>query len=187
MKPVTGPLNAVFEVVDLPFQAPPPREELLARLNGKDETKKRNARWLLDALERDGRIRSSYPDPVQIWKFGAGPTLIALGIFSYSIFTTRQHNDSRPSRTSPAAAEKSQIPGTERGGVLLPSESQRGDNAGAGDHDARGRRWERLFGKKHDCSRITPARFAQGDKCFAGNRGSLGKTNSSRKLSPTDV
>ena len=79
MRPVNGPLNAVFEIVDLPFQAPPSREELTARLNGKDEIKKRNARWLLDALERDGKIRASYPDPLQIWKFGAGPTLIALG------------------------------------------------------------------------------------------------------------
>ncbi len=74
MKPVEGPLHAVFEIVNLPFQAPPLREELTARLNGKDETKKRNARWLLD-----GNIRTSYPDPLQVWKFGAGPTLIALG------------------------------------------------------------------------------------------------------------
>lgn len=79
MKPVDGPLNAVFEITDLPFQAPPSREELMARLAGKDEIKKRNARWLLDALERDGKIRTSYPDPMQVWKFGGGPTLIALG------------------------------------------------------------------------------------------------------------
>ena len=88
MRPVNGPLNAVFEMIDLPFQAPPSRAELTVRLNGKDEIKKRNARWLLDALERDGKIRTSYPDPVQIWKFGVGPTIIALGgelVVDYSL------------------------------------------------------------------------------------------------------
>ena len=54
-------------------------------------------------------------------------TLIALGILSYSIFTTRQHNDSRPSHTSQAAAEKSQIPGTERGLPVSPAVPQESD------------------------------------------------------------
>ena len=79
MKAVNGPLTVAFEFIDLPFQAPPSREELMKRLNGKDERNKRNARWLLDMLERDGKIRASYPDPLQIWRFGGGPAIIALG------------------------------------------------------------------------------------------------------------
>jgi neutral ceramidase len=79
MKPVNGPLRAVFEYTDVPFQTPPSREELTRRLADTNAARRRNARWLLDALERDGRIRTSYPDPVQVWQFGDGPTLIALG------------------------------------------------------------------------------------------------------------
>jgi len=79
MQPVNGALRAVFENTEVPFQKPPSREELTARLADTNAARRRNARWLLDALERDGRIRSSYPDPVQVWQFGDGPTLIALG------------------------------------------------------------------------------------------------------------
>jgi hypothetical protein len=79
MKPVNGALRAAFESVEVPFQMPPSREELTARLKDPNAARRRNARWLLDALERDGRIRTSYPDPVQVWQFGDGPTLIALG------------------------------------------------------------------------------------------------------------
>ena len=79
MKPVNGALRAAFENTEVPFQKPPSREELTTRLADTNAARRRNARWLLDALERDGRIRSSYPDPVQVWQFGDGPTLIALG------------------------------------------------------------------------------------------------------------
>jgi neutral ceramidase len=79
MKPVNGVLRAFFENVDVPFQAPPSREELTRRLKDSNAARRRNARWLLQDLDRDGRIRSSYPDPVQVWQFGDGPTLIALG------------------------------------------------------------------------------------------------------------
>lgn len=74
MKAVDGPLHAAYDVLDLPFQPPPSRDELNARLNGKDELRKRNARWLLE-----GPVVKSYPDPMQVWKFGPGPKIIALG------------------------------------------------------------------------------------------------------------
>jgi neutral ceramidase len=79
MKPVNGALRAAFEYTEVPFQKPPSREELTARLKDANPGRRRNARWLLDALERDGRIRTSYPDPIQVWKFGDGPTMIAMG------------------------------------------------------------------------------------------------------------
>lgn len=79
MKPVNGMVRAVFENVEVPFQAPPSREELTARLKDANAARRRNAGWLLEALERDGRIRSSYPDPVQVWQLGDGPTMIAMG------------------------------------------------------------------------------------------------------------
>jgi hypothetical protein len=79
MKPVNGALRAAFENTEVPFQTPPSRDALTARLKESNVARRRNARWLLDGLERDGRIRTSYPDPVQVWQFGDGPTLIALG------------------------------------------------------------------------------------------------------------
>lgn len=79
MKPVSGPLGAAYEIVDLPFQPAPSREELQARLAGTNQAKQRNARWLLAMLDRGEKIRTSYPDPVQVWRFGSGPLLLALG------------------------------------------------------------------------------------------------------------
>src|SRR4029453_8631809 len=54
MKPVNGVLRAAFENTDVPFQKPPSREELTKRLTDTNAARRRNARWLLDALERDG-------------------------------------------------------------------------------------------------------------------------------------
>jgi hypothetical protein len=48
----------------------------------------RHARLLLDVLDREGRIYDRYPYPVQVWRFGAGLTLIALGgevVVDYSL------------------------------------------------------------------------------------------------------
>jgi neutral ceramidase len=79
MKPVSGPLRAAYDLVELPFQAAPSRAELQARLAGKNPAKQRNARWLLAMLDRGEKIRTSYPDPVQVWEFEGGPLLLALG------------------------------------------------------------------------------------------------------------
>ncbi|MEK7409219.1 MAG: neutral/alkaline non-lysosomal ceramidase N-terminal domain-containing protein, partial [Acidobacteriota bacterium] len=52
MRPVAGPLRTAFDHVDLPFQTPPARQELQARLNDKDAIRRQHARHLLEILDR---------------------------------------------------------------------------------------------------------------------------------------
>ncbi len=78
MKPVGGPLVPVFDRVDLPFQKPPSREEFQQRLQDSDSSRRRHARYMLDILERDGRLPDRYPYPVQVWQFGRDLTFLAL-------------------------------------------------------------------------------------------------------------
>ena len=88
MRPVTGPLAAAFEHVDIPFQTPPTRAALEEVLKTASGMRARHARQLLAILDREGRIYDRYPYPVQVWRFGSGQTLIALGgevVVDYSL------------------------------------------------------------------------------------------------------
>jgi neutral ceramidase len=88
LKPVTGPLNAAFDDVDIPFQTPPTREDLESVLETATGMRGRHAKLLLGILDREGKIYDRYPYPVQVWRFGSGLTLIALGgemVVDYSL------------------------------------------------------------------------------------------------------
>lgn len=94
MRVLTGPLTAAFDHVDIRFQTPPSRDELEARLKTQKGMPARHARQLLDQLERDGRITDRYPYPVQVWQFGSGLTLIALGgevVVDYALRFKREY------------------------------------------------------------------------------------------------
>lgn len=88
MAPLSGPLEAVYEQVDVPFHQPPGRTELEQRLNDKNNYIRQHAKRLLSDLDRDGRLPASYSYPVQVWQFGRGLKLIALGgevVVDYSL------------------------------------------------------------------------------------------------------
>jgi hypothetical protein len=77
--PVSGPIRAAFERVDLPISAPPTKEEFEAKLNDKRGAVQRHARRHLEMMARGEKLMSSYPCPVQVLRFGNDLTLIALG------------------------------------------------------------------------------------------------------------
>jgi lipid-A-disaccharide synthase-like uncharacterized protein len=79
MRPQSGPVKAAFELVDVPFQKAPSRAEFERRLNDKDVSIQRHAKYMLQILDRDGKFRDRYPYPVQVWRFGTGVTWIILG------------------------------------------------------------------------------------------------------------
>ena len=88
MRPVTGPLTAAFDYVDIPFQTPPTREALESVLKTATGMRARHAKLLLGVLDREGRIYDRYPYPVHVWRFGSGLTRIALGgetVVDYSL------------------------------------------------------------------------------------------------------
>jgi hypothetical protein len=75
---VRGPLQLAFERVMLPLAAPPTRAEFQARLSDPNIFRQRHAERMLERLERDGRLMTQYPYPIQVLQFGETLTLIAL-------------------------------------------------------------------------------------------------------------
>jgi hypothetical protein len=89
MQPVEGNLKVALEHVELPFQSPPTREELEWRIKTESsESRKRYAQFLLDELDREGKLATEYPYPLQAWQFGNDLTLIVMAgevVVDYSL------------------------------------------------------------------------------------------------------
>lgn len=79
MIPVTGPLEAAFERVELSLQKPPNREQLSAMLTGKEGYERRAIEHQLSLLDREGRLADRALYPIQVWQFGRSLKLVALG------------------------------------------------------------------------------------------------------------
>jgi len=77
-KPLRGPLSVAYADVTVDFAPPPPREELEKTATKGKEPYRTHAAALLKQLKDDGKIGSSYPCPVQVVRFGADLTLVAL-------------------------------------------------------------------------------------------------------------
>lgn len=77
-KPIRGPLKFDLKEIDLPFE-PVTRDELLERRKHKDGYEQRRSEALLAELEKNGKVRESYPYPVQVLQFGGDLTLVTLG------------------------------------------------------------------------------------------------------------
>jgi neutral ceramidase len=94
MRPQSGPIKAAFQLVNIGFQTPPSRQEFEGRLKDKDTSRARHAKYMLSIYERDGKLPSQYPYPVQVWQFGAGLKWIILGgevVVDYSLRFKKQY------------------------------------------------------------------------------------------------
>jgi len=91
---VAGPLRALYAHVDLPLTRLPTRAELEERRKHKDVFQRRFAERMLAHLDREGKLPTSYPCPVQIWKLGDRLTFIALGgevVVDYALRLKREY------------------------------------------------------------------------------------------------
>jgi hypothetical protein len=92
-RPVRGPLRTALAEVTLDFVPPATRNELLEMRESGDRYARRKATLLLEELERNGRIRSTYAYPVQVVRFGDDLTLVALAgepVVDYSLRLKRE-------------------------------------------------------------------------------------------------
>lgn len=78
MKPIGGPLRVAYGVAEVPFQKAPTRETLLARRKTLQGPSLRYNDYLLEKLQRDGKLEDRHPYPVHAWRFGEDLTLIGL-------------------------------------------------------------------------------------------------------------
>lgn len=85
--PIVGKLQFIYEEIELPF-APITRDEILQRKESPDPFERRRSEALLQELESNGKIRTTYPFPIQVVRFGEQLTMITLGgevVVDYSL------------------------------------------------------------------------------------------------------
>jgi hypothetical protein len=103
MKTVRNTLVASYAEIDLPFADLPTREKLLRDATAKDRYVAARAKMLLKKIEAGGSLHGSYPYPVQAWRLGDGPTLLALGGEVVVDYALRLKKELGPERTWVAA------------------------------------------------------------------------------------
>ncbi|MGN6134225.1 MAG: neutral/alkaline non-lysosomal ceramidase N-terminal domain-containing protein [Aureliella sp.] len=94
-KPVSGSLRFAYREVELPF-APLTRDEILLRQQSTDAYERRRGEALLEEWDKHGRVRESYPYPIQVLQLGDGLTLVALGgevVVDYALRLKRELSD----------------------------------------------------------------------------------------------
>jgi hypothetical protein len=79
MRPISGQARFAFEKVDLPLDKLPTRDELEEQAKGKPSYKQRRALKLLHTLQTQGKLNTTYPYPIHVWRLGPELTWIALG------------------------------------------------------------------------------------------------------------
>lgn len=94
-RPVIGQLKFALKEIDLPFE-PISRDEMMKLRDGKDVYEKRRAEFLLAELDKHGKVRESYPYPVQVLQFGKDLTLVSLGgevVIDYALRLKKELGD----------------------------------------------------------------------------------------------
>ncbi len=76
---VSGAVRTAFDLAGLPFATPPDRAAFEARLKDENVFVRRHAQRMLNRLEKNGKLESEYPCPVQVLRIGDDFTLVAIG------------------------------------------------------------------------------------------------------------
>jgi len=87
-RPVAGPIRAGIDTVTLEFAEVPSRQKLQQQAKSTDKYDRRHAEVLLEELEQNGAIRTTYPYLVQVVRFGDDLTMVALAgevVVDYSL------------------------------------------------------------------------------------------------------
>jgi len=85
---IHGPIHGVFEEIPLPFRYQIYRKELDDQIKGGNEYLRQTAARLLNRLKEKGDQPTSYPYPIQIWRFSDTLQITALGgevVVDYSL------------------------------------------------------------------------------------------------------
>jgi hypothetical protein len=82
--PIAGSLRSSYDTVDLPFAGAAVRERWRSQLKIDAVYMQRHAAVMKALMDRDGRLPSAQPDPVQVWRFGP-PSLADRPSASYGV------------------------------------------------------------------------------------------------------
>ncbi len=96
--PIDPSLRTAYGSVDLPFAGEAARERWRSQLDIDEVYMRRHAALMKAAIARHGRLPAVQPDPVQVWSFGSGLTLVALGgevVVDYALRLAREYPERR--------------------------------------------------------------------------------------------
>ncbi len=88
MRPVTGKLSTRYTEIDLALDTLPTAEQVDQDLKSDNVYIARRAAWLKKQSDAAGKLSSTYPYPIQAWKFGNAASLTFLGgevVVDYSL------------------------------------------------------------------------------------------------------
>lgn len=88
MKPVTGKLKVHYTEVDLPLAELPTKEAIQKDTKSQNEYIAARADMLLEEIERNGKLSTTYPYPIQLWQLGDRVDFAILGgevVVDYSL------------------------------------------------------------------------------------------------------
>lgn len=94
MKPLRGPLRTALDTVEVSFQQLPSRQEFEKIAKTTSGYKRRHAEQMIEALDDNGKLPSSYPYLAQVWRFGDSLIFISLSgevVVDYSLKLRRQY------------------------------------------------------------------------------------------------
>lgn len=91
--PISGSMGMVYEEVHLPVDELPTRAELETRAQNLEGYHREYARHLLKTIQRDGRLKQTYPYPLQTWRLGPDLLFVTMGgevVVDYSLRIKRE-------------------------------------------------------------------------------------------------
>ena len=94
MKPIAGELSVQYDEIPLGFAHIPGREELESLKKSPNRYEAARATYLLSILEKEGKLATEYPYPIQTWKLGGGPQWVMLGgevVVDYSLRVKKEN------------------------------------------------------------------------------------------------
>lgn len=99
LRPVGGRLTTRYDTIELPFASLPAKDDIDKKLADKNVSERRRAQLQIEQIKAGWPLRPTYPYPIQVWRLGDGPLLVALGgevVVDYSI---RLKHELGPDRT----------------------------------------------------------------------------------------
>ena len=90
---VHGSLRTAFRTINLQLDTLPSKSKIKSQLTDGNRYLRQRAAVLLEEIRKNGKLRSSYPYPVQVWMLGNNVTWVALGgevVVDYSLRLKRE-------------------------------------------------------------------------------------------------
>jgi hypothetical protein len=93
---IEGRLRTAYQEIDLPLDSLPTRDQLASDARSDDRYVANRAKQLLRKLDSTGKISSTYPYPVQMWRLGQDVRFVSLGGEVVVDFAIRLKHELRP-------------------------------------------------------------------------------------------